>query len=131
MKTKLLILTAVSAAALASFTYLQAEEFDGHGPGPGHGPGHHMENPLQHLTESLNLTDAQKAQVQPIVDQAKPQIAAIHHEAMEKMRTVMETAAAQIRPLLTPEQQQKLDATKKAHEDMHKAMRELHDAQKK
>ena len=37
---------------------------------------------------------------------------------------------AQIRPFLTPEQQQKFDAMKKAHEDMRKAMEEMHDAQK-
>jgi hypothetical protein len=33
--------------------------------------------------------------------------------------------------LLTPEQQQKYDAMKKAHEDMRKAMQEMHDAKSK
>ncbi|MEY2559560.1 MAG: motif family protein, partial [Verrucomicrobiota bacterium] len=89
------------------------------------------ENPFEHLSESLNLTAEQKAKVQPILDQTKPQLAAIHQEAMEKMRTLMESTGAQIRPLLTPEQQQKFDAMKKAHEDMRKAMQEMHDAQKK
>ena len=90
-----------------------------------------MENPFDHLSESLSLTPDQKAKVQPILDQMKPQLEAIHKEAMEKMRTLMESAGAQIRPLLTPEQQQKYDAMKKAHEDMAKAMQEMHDAQKK
>ena len=49
---------------------------------------------------------------------------------MEKMHAVMENTGNQIRPLLTPQQQQKLDAMKKAHEDMKKAMEEMHDAQK-
>ena len=89
-----------------------------------------MENPLEHLSKDLNLTDDQKAKVQPIIDQARPQIVAIHKEAMEKMHAVMENAGNQIRPLLTPQQQQKLDAMKKAHEDMKKAMDEMHDAQK-
>jgi hypothetical protein len=40
----------------------------------------------------------------------------------------MENATAQIRPLLTPEQQTKFDAMKKAHEDMRKAMQEMHKA---
>lgn len=90
-----------------------------------------MENPFEHLTESLNLTAEQKAKVQPILDQMKPQLEAIHKEAMEKAKGVMESTGAQLRPLLTPEQQQKYDAMKKAHEDMAKAMQEMHDAQKK
>jgi len=89
-----------------------------------------MENPFEHLSKDLNLTDDQKAKVQPIIDQAKPQIAAIHKEAMEKMHAVLENAGNQIRPLLTPTQQQKLDAMKKAHEDMKKAAQEM-DAAKK
>jgi Spy/CpxP family protein refolding chaperone len=113
---------------LGGLTYLHANEPDAQGPDLKH---HHMGNPLDHLSESLTLTAEQKAKVQPIIDQAKPQIAAIHQEAMEKMRTVMESTGAQIRPLLTPEQQQKFDAMKKAHEDMHKAMQEMHDAEKK
>jgi Spy/CpxP family protein refolding chaperone len=40
----------------------------------------------------------------------------------------MENTMAQIRPLLTPEQQQKLDAMKKAHEDMRDARKEMRDA---
>jgi Spy/CpxP family protein refolding chaperone len=90
-----------------------------------------MENPLDHLSKDLNLTDDQKAKVQPIIDQTKPQLAAIHKEAMEKAHALLENAGAQIRPLLTPEQQTKYDAMKKAHEDMRKAMEEMHDAKAK
>lgn len=90
-----------------------------------------MENPFDHLSETLNLTADQKAKVQPILDQMKPQLAAIHKEAMEKAKTVMESTGAQIRPLLTPQQQEKYDSIKKAHDDMAKAMQEMHDAQKK
>ena len=118
---------AACALALGGLTYVRATESDDHG-----GPRHHrFGNPLEHLSEKLNLTDDQKAKVQPIIDQTKPQIEAIHQEAMEKMKTVMENAGAQIRPLLTATQQEKFDAMKKAHEDMHKAMREMHEAQKK
>ncbi len=124
MKRKLIALTIGSALALGTLA-LNAQ------PGPGGHDHHEMGNPLEHLTKDLNLTADQQAKVQPIVDQAKPQIAAIHQEAVEKMKAVMESTSAQIRPLLTPEQQQKLDAMKKAHEDMHKAMQEMHDATKK
>jgi Spy/CpxP family protein refolding chaperone len=122
-------LLAACGLALGGLTYLKAQ--DPHGPNHGPGPEHHMDNPFEHLTETLSLTPDQKAKVQPILDQMKPQLAAIHQEAMEKMRTLMESTGAQIRPLLTPEQQQKYDAMKKAHEDMAKAMQEMHDAQKK
>jgi Spy/CpxP family protein refolding chaperone len=119
--------------ALASLVYLQAKEPGEHGPKPEHGPGPHhmmMGNPFDHFTKDLNLTDDQKTKVQPIIDQTKPQMAAIHKEAMEKMHALLESAGAQIRPLLTPEQQVKFDAMKKAHDDMRKAMEEMHDAQK-
>ena len=131
MTRKLITLIAAGGLTLGGLTYLQAQ--DPHGPKHEHGPGpkHHMENPLEHLSETLNLTADQKAKVQPIIDQAKPQIAAIHQEAMDKMRAIMESTGAQIRPLLTPQQQEKYDAMKKAHEDMHKAMQEMHDAEKK
>src|SRR4051794_575465 len=131
MTRKLISITAAAAFSLAAIVYLQAKE-PGDGPKHEHGPGPHhmMENPLEHLSKDLNLTDDQKAKVQPIIDQTKPQIAAIHKEAMEKMHAVMENTGNQIRPLLTPQQQQKLDAIKKAHEDMKKAMDEMHDAQK-
>ena len=89
-----------------------------------------MGNPFDHLTKDLNLTDEQKSKVQPIIDQTKPQLAAIHKEAMEKMHALLENAGNQIRPLLTPQQQQKFDAMKKAHEDMKKAMDEMHEAEK-
>ncbi len=50
---------------------------------------------------------------------------AIHQEAMQKGKAVMDNVTAQIRAILTPEQQQKLDAMKKAHEDMRKAREEM------
>ena len=129
MTRKLITLLTASAFLLGGFTYLQAGEADGHGPK--HVKKHlKMGNVLDDWSKDLNLTDEQKAKVQPIIDLAKPQIEAIHHEAMEKMRVILENSGAQIRPLLTPQQQEKYDAMKKAHEDMRKAMRELHEAKK-
>ncbi len=103
-------------------------------PGAHGGPGMHRGmggDPLEHLTKELDLTADQQAKVAPIVEQAKPQLQAIHRDAMEKARTVMENAGAQIRPLLNPEQQAKFDAIKKAHEDMMDAMQEMHQAHQK
>jgi Spy/CpxP family protein refolding chaperone len=133
MTRKIITITTAAALSLGGLLYLEAKEPDEHGPKHEHGPGPQhmmMANPFDHLSKELNLTDDQKAKVQPIIDQTKPQLAAIHKEAMEKMHALMESTGAQIRPLLTPTQQQKFDAMKKAHEDMRKAMEEMHDAQK-
>jgi Spy/CpxP family protein refolding chaperone len=134
MKRRIITVTTALGLAAASLVYLQAKEPGDQGPkhehGPGPGPQHMMENPFEHLSKDLNLTDEQKTKVQPIIDQTKPQMAAIHKEAMEKMHALLENAVNQIRPLLTPEQQQKFDAMKKAHEDMRKAHEEMEQAQK-
>ena len=125
MNRKLIAVAIASALTLGAFGVSAHEG----GRGPGHrkmmfGGG----KALEHLTNELDLTPQQQAQVQPIIDQAKPQLQAIHQEAMQKTRAVMENSAAQIRPLLTAEQQQKFDAIKKAHEEMIAARRNLHEA---
>ena len=114
-------LTLIATIALGAFSFAHAQP-----PAGPHG-GWHL-NPLEEMSSTLNLTDAQKAKVQPILDQAKPQLRAIHEEAMTKAKSIIDASLTQIRPLLTPEQQTKLDAIRKAHEDMHNAMKELHDA---
>ena len=130
MTRKLITFMAAAALSLGGLAYLQARE-PGEHRHPHHGPKmHKIGNPLEHLSKDLDLTDTQKAQVQPIIDQAKPQIEAIHKEAMEKTHAIMESTGAQIRPLLTPQQQQKYDAMKKAHEEMRKAMQQMHEAKK-
>ena len=122
MKRNLLTLAAVGAIALGGFAIAQAEG----GPGRWHGQG----LSLEHLTKTLNLTSDQQAKVQPILNQAKPQIIAIHKDAMQKTQAVMATTMSQIRPLLTPEQQTKFDAVQKARQDMRAAQQELHNAMK-
>jgi Spy/CpxP family protein refolding chaperone len=123
MKRNVLTIVAAGAIALGGFVVVQAQ------PGPGGGGRCHGHGfGLQRITEKLNLTSDQQTKVQPIIDGAKPQIAAIHQEAMQKMKTVMDSTVSQIRPLLTPDQQKKLDDIQKAHQDMMNAHKELHDA---
>ena len=123
MKRNLLTVVAAGAIALGGFVMVQAQ------PGPGGGGRWHGHGfGLQGMTEKLNLTSDQQTKVQPIIDGAKPQIAVIHQEAMQKMKTVMDSTISQIRPLLTPDQQKKLDDIQKAHQDMMNAHKELHDA---
>jgi len=121
MKRNVLAVVTAGAIALGGFVIVQAQ------PGPG-GGGHGHAFGLQHLTDKLNLTSDQQTKVQPILDAAKPQIRAIHQEAMQKAKTVMDSTLSQIRPLLNPDQQKKLDAIQKAHQDMMNAHKELNDA---
>ena len=123
MKRNILALAAAGAIALGGFVVVQAQA--GHG-GAGHWRGHAFG--LRGITEKLDLTADQEAKVQPILDQAKPQIVAIHQEAMQKMHTVMNSTLSQIRPMLSADQQSKLDAIEKAHQDMLNAKKQLQDA---
>src|SRR5436309_7869990 len=109
MKRNFFTLAAALLIVVGGFALVQAQNPRGRGGGAkGHG--------LEQLTEGLNLTPDQQAKVQPIIDQAKPQIAAIHREAMQKMKAVMDRTVSQIRPMLTPDQQKKLDDNEKAHQ---------------
>jgi Spy/CpxP family protein refolding chaperone len=113
MKLKLITLAAIGAFSLGSTAF--AQEPQG-GPGErggrgGGGRGPHGSS-IEKITDQLNLTPDQKAKAQPIIDQARPQMETIRREAMQKMKAVMDNAMAQIRPLLTPEQQKKLDEVK-------------------
>ena len=123
MKRNVLTLVAAGAIALGGFMVVQAQ------PGPGGGGHWHGRGfGLQRITQKLDLTSDQQTKVQPIIDGAKPQIAAIHQEAMQKTKAVMDSTLSQIRPLLTPDQQKKLDDIQKAHQDMMNAHKELRDA---
>ena len=123
MKRKLLAIAAAGATAVGGFVVVQAQAGPG---GAGHWHGHAFG--LRGITEKLDLTADQQTKVQPILDAAKPQIAAIHQEAMQKMHTVMNSTLSQIRPILNADQQSKLDAIEKAHQDMLNAKKQMHDA---
>jgi Spy/CpxP family protein refolding chaperone len=118
MKRNFLTLAAAGLIVLGGFAVVQAQGRHGSGA-----RGHRLEQ----LTEGLNLTPDQQAKVQPIVNQAQPQIAAIHREAMQKMKAVMASTASQIRPLLTPEQQKKLDDNQNAHRGQMKGRKQPRD----
>ncbi|MEP6709612.1 MAG: hypothetical protein ABJB32_05720 [Verrucomicrobiota bacterium] len=125
MKRKLITLTAVGALALGGFAIAQtptaqtsqtpiaqAPSRGGHAGG-GRGEGGHGGDPFAKISERLNLTADQKAKAQPIFDQARPQLSAIKQETKQKTQAILEKVMSQIRPLLTKEQQQKLDDQQK------------------
>jgi periplasmic protein CpxP/Spy len=127
MKRNLLTLGAVTAIALGGFAVAQGEIGAGGGPGGrGQWRGHGFA--LERLTKRLNLTPDQQAKVQPIMDQTRPQIIAIHKDAMQKTQSVIDGAMSKIRPLLTADQQKKFDDLQKARQDLRNAQKEMHEA---
>ena len=97
----------------------------------GNGHRHHKwGNSLEHMTKTLDLTPDQQAKIGPILEQAKPQMKAARQESKEKMKAIRDNVRSQIRPLLTPPQQQKWDAIQKARDDMRKAREALREAAK-
>ena len=125
MRRNLLTLATAGAIALGGFALVDAQ--DGAGFAGHHGFREHQ-FAMQHLTKSLNLTPDQQAKVQPLIDQARPQIIAIHKDAMQKTQAIIDKTMSQVRPMLTPQQQTKFDALQKARQDMRNAMQELHAA---
>ena len=116
MKRNVLTLVVAGAFALGGFAIVQA------GPGHrGHWHGHGFG--VERMIEKLDLTADQQTKADPIIEAAKPQITAIHEEAMQKMKAVVKPKR---RPLKT--RQQKFDAIQKAHQDMMNAHKELRDA---
>ena len=121
-KRNLFTLIAIGAIALAGYAF--AEPGFGGGRGGWQGQGF----AVAHLTKALNLTTDEQAKVQPLIDQARPQIIAIHKDAMQKTQAVIDNTMTQIRPILTADQQKKFDALQKARQDMRNAMQEMHAA---
>ena len=79
---------------------------------------------LQKLSNELNLTDDQKAQLKPVLQGEVQQLKSVHNDASlsdeqkgAKMKEIHEGAKSQINTILTPEQQQKLAAIKEDNED--------------
>ena len=98
-------------------------------PGENKHRHHKWGNSLEHMTKTLDLTPDQQAKIGPILEQAKPQLKAARQESKERMRAVRDNVRSQIRPLLTPPQQQKWDAIQKARDDMRKAREALRAAE--
>jgi len=60
-----------------------------------------------------SISSDQEAKVQPLIDQARPQIIAIHKDAMQKTQAVIDNTMSQIRPLLTQDSRRNSTTCKK------------------
>jgi len=123
-KRNLLTFTAIGAIAIGGYAFATT----GGGFGGGHGGWHGHAFALERLTKSLNLSPDQQTKVQPLIDQARPQIIAIHKDAMQKTQAIVDNTMSQIRPMLNADQQKQFDALQKARQDMRNAMQEMHSA---
>jgi Spy/CpxP family protein refolding chaperone len=72
----------------------------------------------EHLRRALGLTAEQENKIAPIVDATSAKLETIRVETAERVRTVMEDSKKEIAPLLTPEQQKKLDKLESEHRKM-------------
>jgi Spy/CpxP family protein refolding chaperone len=72
----------------------------------------------EHFRRTLGLTEEQEKQIAPIIDATSAKLEAIRVETAERVRTVMEESKKEVAPLLTSEQQQKLDKVDAEHREM-------------
>jgi Spy/CpxP family protein refolding chaperone len=82
------------------------------------GHGSNMES----LAHALNLTDAQKAQVQPIMAEEYKKMRALHSDTSlspddrrAKMKEIRDETSAQLQSILTPEQYAKWQSRMHSH----------------
>lgn len=120
MKTSIKLLSLLGLALIAGAPVSHAA--DTTTPPPADGPRPRMKEMREHrmtmLDEKLHLTPEQKTQIQQIWDKAEQQMRAERQAAVkadedrrEKRRAAMQGIHAEIRAVLTPEQQKIFDQT--------------------
>lgn len=85
------------------------------------GPPHSGDVPdrmREHLRRTLNLTADQEKKIGPIVDATSTKLEAIRVETAERVRAVMEQSKKEVAPLLTADQQKKLDKLESEHREL-------------
>lgn len=109
-QNRLIPITCCVAACIALGQFAGAQTPDEPTP-----PFHHRPNLTGMLTHTLDLSEAQKTQVEALVKSVQPQLDVIHQQARTAAHEVLKQLDTQIRPLLNPDQQKKLDALEVLH----------------
>ncbi|MBI2820390.1 MAG: hypothetical protein HYX73_10455 [Acidobacteria bacterium] len=101
------------------------------GPGVGPGPGGPRLPRLQQLAEQLDLTDAQKTQIQGVLENARSQLQTLRNDTtltreqkMDQAQQITQQTRDQIHSVLTPDQQAKADELRQQAEERFGAQRE-------
>jgi periplasmic protein CpxP/Spy len=85
-------------------------------PEGGHMRGQHMtpDQQLEHLSKALNLTDDQKSQIKPVLEERQQKMESLRSDSSlspedrrSKMRSLMEDSNTKLRAVLTDEQKSK------------------------
>ncbi|MFV0415779.1 MAG: Spy/CpxP family protein refolding chaperone [Chthoniobacterales bacterium] len=95
--------------------------------------GGRKHHPGERLAKMLNLTPEQREKAKAIMESKKPQIEAIRKEERARLKAVFDEAEAELRPILTPEQIEVLDNSKKLRESskkLHKKNKETSQEEK-
>ena len=79
-------------------------------------PGQRVEFILDRLTDRLDLTEAQIPQVEAILRRIDKKVRQHFEQQFVEMRRLVDQAMAEIKPLLTPAQQQELDRLRQEFE---------------
>ena len=82
------------------------------------GPPHSGDVPermREHFRRTLGLTAEQENKIAPIIDATSAKLETIRVETAERVRTVMDESKRAVAPLLTPEQQKKLEKLESHH----------------
>jgi Spy/CpxP family protein refolding chaperone len=85
------------------------------------GPPHSGDVPdkmREHFRRALGLTAEQENKIAPIIDATSAKLETIRVETAERVRNVMEESKRQVAPLLTREQQKKLEKLDSEHRKM-------------
>lgn len=127
MKKSFVHAAIVTALLLAgSAVYAQTSGSEQGGGQWGHGQRMTADQRLQHMTQQLNLTDAQQQQIKPILENQDKQMQALHEDSslsqqdrMTKMQQIRQDSSTQIKAVLNPDQQQKYQQMMSRHGHQH------------
>ena len=89
-----------------------------------------VDDQIKHLSKKLNLSDDQQAKLKPILEDQRKQMEAIHNDSslsredrFSKMQALRQSSDAQIKSVLTEEQQKSLDKMRAEQQDRMKQWR--------
>lgn len=84
---------------------------------PPAGPGHDPNAMLNHMTQDLGLSSAQKDSIRAVLERWRPAMDSAWSEVRPRIETVRASIRSDIAAQLTPEQRAKYEAMMKRHDE--------------
>ena len=107
----LVFLAGVATGLLAGARHARSAFVSRHGP-------QMAERMREHLRRELDLTPEQAEKIAPVIDRTARQLEAIRVETSGRVAEAMNASRAEIAPVLTPEQMERLDRLRERHQRM-------------